>query len=113
MFLPPSLREMGPPCSALCSKYKFLYNPGTHALRLRGEGFLCSPEGALGFPLCFVALVPGQKSLAKNCSVGGSSVEQRGLCMSPGAWLNFPVAKPRVHACHLQKSWEEITSAHV
>lgn len=83
MFLPPSLRETGPPCPTLCSEYKFLYNPGTYALRLRGEGFLCSPEGALGFPLCFVALVPGQKSLAKNSSVGGSSVEQRPLHDEP------------------------------
>lgn len=65
--MPPTIPQgSGPLCPTLCSKYKFIYSPETLALRLGGEGFLCNPEGALGFPLCFVASVLGQKSLAKE-----------------------------------------------
>lgn len=64
-------RGSHPPCPILGSKWKLISSVGAHALGLGGEGFLHSTEGALGFPLCFVASFPGLKCLAE-AKQGGS-----------------------------------------
>lgn len=65
-----------PPCPILGSKWTLISNVGAHTLGLGGEGFLHSPEGALGFPLCFIASFPGLKCLTE-AKLGGSGP---GLC---------------------------------
>lgn len=66
-------RGSHPPCPILGSKWKLISSVGAHALGLGGEGFLHSTEGALGFPLCFVASFPGLKCLAE-AKQGGSGL---------------------------------------